>query len=124
MGYGKMCSAEDAPAFAGILMNENHPADQRLACGAQALNYYVDQADKLHELLAHLTTEMGKTEQDDYELMYALPVYQDVVNRLQHILDGRDREDTFGLVCINCESRRLKAGACTACGTIQIRRRA
>jgi hypothetical protein len=40
----------DAAALAGWAMNPNAPVDQRLAAGKQALDFYVDQADKLDEL--------------------------------------------------------------------------
>lgn len=88
----KTKAADEAPACAGWSMNPNAPIEQRLACGKQALDFYIEQADRLEALLDYLTNGMEETKNDDYELMYARPVYDDVINRLQNILNGHEAD--------------------------------
>lgn len=84
---------DEAAAFAGWAQNPNAPTDQRLAAGAAALNYYVDQQDQLQELLEYLESrnprdEDGTSELGYYEAMYEGPAYGDAASRLRAILGG------------------------------------
>lgn len=69
----------EAPIFAGIAMNARQSTKTRMACAKMALDHYVDQADKLDELLEYLRSRV----QVPGEYGYA-----DAVDRLAKILEG------------------------------------
>jgi hypothetical protein len=79
-----MDKASEAAAFAGWAQNPNAPVDQRLATAAQALNYYVDQQDKLRELLQYCEDAEGADTES------GLMIYSDVARKLRAILDGAE----------------------------------
>ena len=74
-----MIKPNEAPMFAGIAINTRQSTKTRLACAEQALEYYVDQADKLDELLEYLRSRV----QVPGEYGYA-----DAVDRLAKIVEG------------------------------------
>lgn len=78
-------AADEAPAMAGISMNERLPQWQRLIASKQALDFYVGQADQLQQLLEYVeSNDPGEGfKRTDAEL-----AYNDVAQRLRAILDG------------------------------------
>jgi hypothetical protein len=74
----------DAAALAGWAQNPNAPTDQRLAAAKQALDYYVDQADKLQELLDDWRRRAESDNPSEYLDM------SEVVAELSAILEGGD----------------------------------
>jgi hypothetical protein len=69
--------AREAAAMAGLAENTHFPSWQRLQCSKQALDFYVDQAVQLEELLEKLD-ELAPT--DD--------AFADAADMLRAILNG------------------------------------
>lgn len=77
-----MNSGSEAAALAGIASNPVAMPTQRLRAATQALDYYVDQADKLQNLLDDWRRRAESDNPSEYLDM------QDVVAQLAAILDG------------------------------------
>lgn len=74
-------NGDNIAAMAGWAQNPRAPIDQRLACSAQALDYYVVQAEKLDDLLVEL---VKKACQDNgyYERQFEAPAYRAAATQL------------------------------------------
>lgn len=75
----------NAAALAGVAQNAHFRTSERLAAAKQALDFYVDQEDKLRELLADVEANPSTNWQN---LSEADRDHTEMVDRLRTILDG------------------------------------